>query len=64
MNFDRSGKKGTPWHFWEDTSRLTGVPKRYLCQKHGISSDPISADPMCPFPSRARHPYGYNNYDV
>ena len=21
MNFDRFGKKDTPWHFWEDRSR-------------------------------------------
>ena len=31
--FDRLGAKGTPWHFWEDKSRLTGVPKKSLCQK-------------------------------
>ena len=38
MFLDRLGKKvrkkGTPWHFWEDTSRLTGVPNRSLCQKN------------------------------
>ena len=22
-----NGEKGTPWRFWEDTNRLTGVPK-------------------------------------
>ena len=34
MNFDRLWKKVImPWHFWEDKSRLTGVPKRSLCQK-------------------------------
>ena len=27
MNFDRFGEKGTPWHFWEGKSRLTGVPQ-------------------------------------
>ena len=26
-------RKGTPWHFWEDDSRLMGVPKKSLCQK-------------------------------
>ena len=32
-NFHRLGEKGTPWHFWGDRSRLTGVPKKSLCQK-------------------------------
>ena len=30
--FRQIGEKDTPWHFWEDKSRLTGVPKRSLCQ--------------------------------
>ena len=33
MKFDRLGGKGTLWHFGEDKSRLTGVPKKSLCQK-------------------------------
>ena len=33
MSFDRFGEEGTPWHFWEDKSKLTGVPKKSLCQK-------------------------------
>ena len=28
----RLGEKGTPWHFWEDKMKLTGVPKRSLCK--------------------------------
>ena len=32
-SFDRLGEKGTPWHFWEGKNRLTGAPKRSLCQK-------------------------------
>ena len=32
-SFDSLGKKGTPWHFWEDKSRLTGSSKKSLCQK-------------------------------
>ena len=57
MNFDRLGKKGTPWHFWEDKSRLTGVPKKSLCQNlHEICSDPIRADPICPFPEGFGNP--------
>ena len=48
MNVDRLGQKGTPWHFWEDKSRFTGVPKKSLCQKtHTNYSDPIRADPIC-----------------
>ena len=47
-------EKGTPWHYWEDKNRLTGVPKRSLCQKHEICSDPVSADPICPFPNARR----------
>ena len=49
--FDRLVKKDTPWQFWGDNSRLTGVLKKSLCQqKHGICSDPISADPIRPLP--------------
>ena len=33
INFDRLGKTGTPRHFWEYKSGLTGVPKRPLCQE-------------------------------
>ena len=31
-----------------------GVPKRSLCQKATKCGDPISADPICPFPKRQR----------
>ena len=27
-------EKGTPWHFWEDKIRLTGVPKKTLQKAH------------------------------
>ena len=40
------GEKGTPGHIWEDRSRLAGVPKKSLCQKLEICSDPTSADPI------------------
>ena len=33
-----------PWHFWENKSRLTGVPKRPSVKKHEICSDPITAN--------------------
>ena len=48
--FWQIGEKDTPWHFGQDKSRLTRIPKRSLCQKHEICSDPISAHPNCPFP--------------
>ena len=38
INSVRLGEKGTPWHFWQDRSRLTGIPQKYLCQKHKICS--------------------------
>ena len=41
----------TPWPFREDKNRLTGVPRSPWVKKHEIRSDPISADPICPFPS-------------
>ena len=46
-------QKSTPWHLGEDRSRLTGVPKRSLCQKTPFKkcSDPVSADPIRPFPT-------------
>ena len=46
--------KVTPWHFWEDKSRLTEVHKKFLCQKKWNLQWPISADPICPFPSSLR----------
>ena len=47
MNFDRSGKKGTPWHFWEDKRRLKGVHQKSLCQSTPkLRSDLMSADPI------------------
>ena len=45
-------EKGTPWHVREDRRRLTGEPTKCLSVKqHGICSDPISADPICPSPN-------------
>ena len=55
MTFGRLGEKGTPWHFWGDKSRLAGVPKKVPPSKNiKICSDPISADPLCSFPTAAR----------
>ena len=33
--FRHIGEQGTPWHFWEYTRRLTGVPKKPLCRTTG-----------------------------
>ena len=55
MNFERWGKRGTPWHFWEDKSSLTGVPKKSLFQKH-FNKNTVSPSVLTPFvPFRARH---------
>ena len=62
INFVRLRKKVRPWHFWEDNSRLTGLPKKSLCQKPGVCSDPISADPICPSPSKSYYYYYYYYY--
>ena len=48
----------TPWQFLEDKGRLTGVPKGPCQQKHELCSDPISADPICPFPRLALRAQG------
>ena len=48
---DKLGKEVRPGTFGKiRVSRLTGVPKRSLCQKHTTCSDLISADPIRPFP--------------
>ena len=41
---------------WEDRSRLTGVPKRSLCQRKNkrMVSDPARAEPICPSPIAAQ----------
>ena len=53
--FRQIGEKGTPWHFWEYKSRFKGVPNKSLSKRNIKSrSDPISADPICPFPNDHR----------
>ena len=44
-------KKGMPWHFGENT-HLMRVPTSISVKKAEIRGDPISADPVCPFPTR------------
>ena len=38
-------------HFWEDKSRLTELPKTIPVKKHEMCGDPMSADPIRPFPA-------------
>ena len=42
-------KKGTPRHFWEDKSRLTGVPEKSLSKKEKAVT-PLELTHICPFP--------------
>ena len=51
MNFDRLGKKGTPWHFWQYKSRLTGVTKRSLplSKNMKFAVTPLVPTPFVPF---------------
>ena len=47
-------EKGAPWHVWEDERRLTGGHEKPIRQhrtKHELCSQPIRADPICPFPT-------------
>ena len=42
--------KRYPQALWGNKHRLTRVPKKSV-KKHATCSDPISADPICPFPN-------------
>ena len=44
------GKKARPGTFGKINVGSREYTKRPLCQKHELCSDPISADPSCPFP--------------
>ena len=44
----------SPGTFWEYRSRLTGVPKSPSVKKHETCSDPVSADPIRPFPKTCK----------
>ena len=52
MNFDRLGKKVRPGTAGEIKVGSREYPKSPSVKKHELRSDPISADPICPFPSR------------
>ena len=50
MRFDRLGKKGTPWHSWEDYSRLKEIPKKVpLSKKLKFAVIPLVLTPFVPF---------------
>ena len=50
MNFDRSGKKVRPGTLGKIKVGSRECPKSPSVKKHEIRSDPISADPVRPFP--------------
>ena len=54
MIVDGLGKTNTPLHFWEDKSKLTGMPKRSLCQKNMfVTVIPLVLTPFVPFRTRS-----------
>ena len=51
MNFVRLGKQIRPVTFWEDKSRLTGVPKKSLRRKNmKFAAAPLVLNPIVPLP--------------
>ena len=42
-DFWRIGEKGTPWHFWVDGSRFTGVPKKRPPEAWGSPGSPLGS---------------------
>ena len=58
VNFDRVREKVTPRHFWEDKSRLTGVPQKSLSNKtFKFAVTPLALTPFVPFrPTLRRAP--------
>ena len=53
--FDRLGKKVHPGTFGKTKVGEWVYPTSPSVKKHEICSDPISADPICPFPNPARN---------
>ena len=48
----RIGEKGTPWHFWEDKSRQTGVPQKSSSVEKQVmesAATPLALTPFAPF---------------
>ena len=57
------GEKGTPWHFWEDKSRLTEVPTTSLCETTGtFALTPLVLNPFVPFQNN--HNNNTNTYTL
>ena len=52
MFFDRVGEKVRPDTFGKTKVGYWEYPKSPSVKKHEICSDPISADPICPFPNK------------
>ena len=47
--FRQIEEKSTPWHFWEDKSRLTGMPKKVPLSKNlKIAVTPLVLTPFAP----------------
>ena len=51
MNFDRLGEKVRPGTSGKIKAGQRECPKGPSVKEHEIRSDPISADPICPFPN-------------
>ena len=49
MDFDRLQKKGTPWHFGEDNSTLTGVSNKSLPKHIKFAVTPSVLTSFVPF---------------
>ena len=58
MMFCQIAEKGTPWHFWEDKSRLRGVTQKSLCQTNmKFAVNPLVLTPFVPFRLVIMHTY-------
>ena len=55
MDFDNLGKKECPGTFGKIKVGQREYPKSPSVKKHEICSDPISADPICPFPMNSNN---------
>ena len=54
------GEKGTPWHFSEDKSKLTGVSEKSLSKNMRFAVTPLVLTPFRPFP-RSALPSGWSS---
>ena len=50
--FEQIGEQGTPWHFLEDNGKLNGSTQKGPSDETNIiPGNPISAEPISPFPT-------------